>query len=142
MASQWEELEKWMKGQKLPSGFDLFRDPSWVENYVRGMVSKALPAVGSALGTGVADVSETKRYVTVVYPVDAGADLSRLRVLVREDKMRIDGLPGGKSETVKLPTLVLPDRATAILEGNALTVKMLKRTGRKKVADVGIVKRG
>lgn len=141
MASQWEELEKWMRGQKLPSGFDLFRDPSWVENYVRGMVSKALPAVGNALGTGVADISESKRYVTVAYPVDAGADLSGLRVLVREDKMKIDGLPGGKSETIKLPHLVLPERASAVLEGNSLTVKMVKRAGRKKVVDVGIAKR-
>ncbi|MFB9330614.1 hypothetical protein ACFFSY_32115 [Paenibacillus aurantiacus] len=142
MASQWEELEKWMRGQKLPTGFDLFRDPSWVENYVRGMVSKALPAVGNALGTGVADVTETSRYVTIVYPVDAGSDLSQLRVLVREDKMRIDGLPGGKSETVKLPHLVLPERAAAVLEGNSLIVKIPKRPRRKKVADVTISKRG
>ncbi|MBB3114408.1 hypothetical protein FHS18_006529 [Paenibacillus phyllosphaerae] len=138
MASQWEELEKWMQGQQLPKGFDLFRNPDWVENYVRSLVTKSLPSAAASLGTGLADIKETKRSLVITYPLGEEADLTKLRVLIREDKLRIAGMAEGKGETITLPKLVVPSKSSVHYEGASLVVKIMKRQPRRRVHEAEI----
>ncbi|MCQ6560408.1 hypothetical protein [Paenibacillus mendelii] len=138
MPSRWNELEKWLEGQQLPKGFDLFRSPDWVENYVRNMMTKTLPAAAAALSGGSADITETKRFLIVTFPLGEAADLSRVRLLVREDRLRIIGMSGGKAETVILPKLILPQSCNAQYDGTVLKIKLRKRPARKRVHEADI----
>jgi HSP20 family molecular chaperone IbpA len=132
MATNWEELEKWMEEQQLPKGFDIFRQSEWIENYVKSMMNKAIPAASSAFQTTNANVLETKRHVIVTYPIGEAADLSAVRLLAKEDRLKLSGLPGGENETIRLPKLVLPRTCQAEYDGAVLKIKLRKRPPSRK----------
>ncbi|WP_028610410.1 Hsp20/alpha crystallin family protein [Paenibacillus harenae] len=128
MASKWDDLERWMENQQLPKGFEVLREPDWVERYVRKMMTKALPeAAGAMIGRGSAAFSETRHFILVKINLPDGFDREQLRLFVREDRLRIEGLPGGKHEIIKLPKLVKPRVCKTLLKDNVLQVKLQKR---------------
>ncbi|MFF2887733.1 Hsp20/alpha crystallin family protein [Paenibacillus sp. NPDC057967] len=128
MASNWDDLERWMEGQQLPRGFEVLREPDWVEKFVRRMMTKALPDVaGHMTGTKAAQTTESKLYIGVKFKLPPGCDKDLLRLRVKEDALRIDGLPGGKHEIIKLPKLVKPRICQAAVKGGTLHVKLRKR---------------
>ncbi len=117
-----------MEGQRLPKGFEILREPDWVEQYVRKMMTKALPeAAGAMVGGGLAAISETRHFVHVKIKLPDGYDREQLRLFVREDRLRLDGLPNGKSEMIKLPKLVKPRLCKTLLKEDLLQVKLKKR---------------
>ncbi|MFC5652169.1 Hsp20/alpha crystallin family protein [Paenibacillus solisilvae] len=132
MASQWDELEKWMEYQQLPKGFDVFSQQDWVSDYVRKLMTKAMPAAASVFGNSKADIAETKRFITVTYPLGEDADLTEISLLVREDRLKLSGLKGGKDETIKLPKLVVARSCVARYDGIVLSIKLRKRVPRKR----------
>lgn len=132
MASSWDELEKWMEFQQLPKGFDVFAQQDWVSDYVRKVMTKALPAAASVLSNSKADIAETKRYINVTYPLGEDADLTQLSLFVREDQLRLSGLKGGKVDTIKLPKLVITRSCMARYDGSVLNIKLRKRIPRKR----------
>ncbi len=128
VASKWDDMERWMERQQLPKGFELLREPDWVEQYVRKMMTKSLPeAAGALIGGGSATFSETRHFVHVKINLPNGYDKELLRLFVREDRLRLDGLPGGKSETIKLPKLVKPRVCKTLVKNDVLHVKLQKR---------------
>lgn len=128
VASKWDDLERWMETQQLPKGFELLREPDWIEQYVRKMLTKALPeAADVRIGGESATFSETGHYVLVKIKLPDDFDKEQLRLFVREDRLRVDGLPNGKSETIKLPNLVKPRVCKTLLKGGVLQVKLQKR---------------
>ncbi|MCU6707710.1 hypothetical protein M6D81_03220 [Paenibacillus sp. J5C_2022] len=130
MTSKWDDLERWMEGQQLPKGFEIFREPDWVENFVRKMMTKALPEAAGLLGSSSstsAEFSETKQYLQVKYRLPTGYDRYAISLHVREDRVRVDGLPSGKHEVIKLPKLVKPRICRAVVRGGILLVKLRKR---------------
>ncbi|AZN42120.1 hypothetical protein [Paenibacillus albus] len=132
MAGDWEELEQWMETQQLPKGFDIFKQSDWIENYVRKMMNKALPAASNALKPSAANILETKRHVIVTYPLGESADLGALKLLVKEDRVKLSGMGSGESEVVRLPKLVLPRSCIAEYDGAVLKIKLKKRPPSKR----------
>lgn len=134
MASNWDDLEKWMEGQQLPRGFEVLREPDWVERFVRKLMTKSLPEVaGRMTGRGTAETKESKLYLDVKLKLPAGYERESIKLLVREDMLRIEGLPGGKREMVKLPKLVKPRVCQAVVRDGTLHVKLRKRPRIRKV---------
>ncbi|WP_042162722.1 Hsp20/alpha crystallin family protein [Paenibacillus gorillae] len=131
MASKWDDLERWMEGQKLPKGFDLLKEPDWVEQFVRKMMTKALPEAAGAMSSQGDDPSffETHHFVIVKFPLPPGVNRDELRLYVREDRIRIEGLPENRTETVKLPKPVKPRICRALVKNGILQVKLRKRPG-------------
>lgn len=133
MASNWDDLERWMEGQQLPRGFEVLREPDWVEKFVRRMMTKALPDVaGHMTGSGSAHTSESKLYIGVKFKLPPGCVRESLRLRVKADALRIDGLPDGKYEVVKLPKLVRPRICQAAVRDGTLHVKLRKRPPSRK----------
>lgn len=128
MASKWDDMERWMEKQQMPKGFELLREPAWVEQYVRKMMTKALPeAAGVMIGGGSASFSETRHFLNVKITLPEGFDKEQLRLFVREDRLRLDGLPSGKPETIKLPKFVKPKVCKTLVKDNFMHVKLQKR---------------
>lgn len=128
MASKWDDLERWMERQQLPKGFELLREPNWVEQYVRKMMTKALPeAAGAMIGSGSASFSETRHFVHVKIDLPNDYEREQLKLFVREDRLRLEGLPDGKVETIKLPQLVKPRVCQTLIKDDVLKVKLKKR---------------
>ncbi|MDQ0058323.1 Hsp20/alpha crystallin family protein [Paenibacillus harenae] len=128
MASKWNEIEKWMEGQQLPKGFEILKEPDWVEQYVRKLMTKALPeAAGAITGSKSAAVSETENFVVVKINLPKDTVREQVRLFIREDRVRVEGLPKGSKETVKLPVLVKPRICKAQVKDDVLHVKLRKR---------------
>ena len=139
MTSRWDELERWMEGQRLPRGFEIMREPDWVEQYVRRMMTKALPeAAGVISGSHAATCKEGKKFFHVKIKLPDHADKALLRLRVREDRLIVDGLPDGNSETVKLSKLVLPRSGKASVRDGYLYIKLAKRPIKRFVQEIKI----
>ncbi|BBH19593.1 hypothetical protein Back11_09380 [Paenibacillus baekrokdamisoli] len=127
MTSGLDDLEKWMEHKRLPKGADIFTQQDWIGDYVRKLVTKALPEAASVLGSFQAEIKETKRYIHVTYPLGEETDVKQIGLLVREDRLLISGLKGGESETIKLPKLVAIRSCMAEFDGATLHIKLRKR---------------
>ncbi|EFM09911.1 conserved hypothetical protein [Paenibacillus curdlanolyticus YK9] len=136
MMSRWDELERWMQEQQLPRGFEALKNTGWIERYVKTMMTKAMPEQmaqsvqtdqAAQQGHSRAETFETHHFIVVKWPLPRGAHPSSLRLLVREDRIRIEGLPGDGKDTVKLPKLVLPRVCKALCRDGILQVKLRKR---------------
>lgn len=139
MASKWNELERWMEGQQLPKGFDILKEPDWVEQYVRRMMTKALPeAAGVIAGSGKADFSETKSYLYVTINLPEGCDPAAVRLWVGEDRLRVEGLSRGKIDIIRLPKLIKPRVYEALIKNQSLRVKLRKRPVMRKYYESAI----
>lgn len=140
MASKWNDLERWMESQQLPKGFEVLREPDWVEQYVRKLMTKALPeAAGLLTGSQSAAFSETEHFVTVKIVLPKNVEQERVRLFVREDRLRLEGLPNGNKETVKLPKPVKPLICKAQVKDGILHIKLRKRPVNKNYREAFIV---
>ncbi|MUT66719.1 Hsp20/alpha crystallin family protein [Paenibacillus sp. NEAU-GSW1] len=131
MASKWDDLERWMEGQKLPKGFEVLKEPDWVEQFVRKMMTKALPEAAQAMN-GIAEEAttfETHHFILVKFPLPAGTKRDDLKLFVREDRIKVEGLPDNRTETIKLPRPVKPRICRALVKNGILQVKLRKRPG-------------
>ncbi len=141
MASGWDELERWMERQQLPKGFEMLKEPDWVEKFVRNMMTKALPeAAGAIVHSSAAEVTEGKRYLRVKLALSPGAETGDIRLFLREDLLRIEGLPGGKPRNVKLPKRVNPRYCRAAVRDGSLLVRLEKRPGGGRWHEHGIAR--
>lgn len=128
MASRWEELERWMEGQHLPKGFEVIREPDWVEKFVRGLMAKALPEASERIKDHDAPgFAETKQYLTVQYQLPRGVRRGDIGLYVREDRLRIVNRESGSRKLVPLPVLVKPKVCQAAVKNGVLYVKLRKR---------------
>lgn len=137
MASKWDDLERWMEGQKLPKGFEAMQEPDWVEQFVRKLMTKALPDAAGVLPNpaSAASTFETHHFVIVKFKLPLGTLQENLQLLVKSDKIKIQGLPDGRAETVKLPRPIHPRHCRALVKDGVLQVKLRKREdGRKYIA--------
>ncbi|WP_168119270.1 Hsp20/alpha crystallin family protein [Paenibacillus sp. HB172176] len=128
MAANWDELEQWMEGQQLPKGFEMLREPDWVEQFVRRMMTKTLPEAASNMsGVKSSAIKESKTHLFVQIKLPHHAVYEDIRLKAREDRVFVEGLPGGKRKAVKLPTLVSPRYCQASIKGGILKIKLRKR---------------
>lgn len=134
MALNWDDLERWLEGQQLPQGFEALKEPEWVERFVRRMMTKSLPDIaGRITGKGSAAVTESKQFITVKFKLPSGCEQTAIRLYVKEDLLRIEGLPGGRHEIVRLRKLVKPGVCRAVVKNRMLYIKLRKRTGYRKL---------
>ncbi|MFC4777426.1 Hsp20/alpha crystallin family protein [Paenibacillus sp. GCM10023252] len=131
MASKWDEMERWMERQQLPQGFEKLREPGWIEQFVGRMMTRALPEAAETLTKRPANAQffETHHFVVVKFTLPANTEPEQLRLFIREDLVRLDGLPGGKQEKIKLPKRVQPRRCRALVQDGVLQIKLRKRPG-------------
>lgn len=136
--AKWDELEQWMKNQQLPRGFEALKDTGWVERYVKSMMASAMPdKPGMPVSTGP-ETFETHHFIVLKWPLPQGVHPSMLRLYVREDKIRIEGLPNGKREVVSLPRHVYPRVCKALCRDGVLQVKVRKKPVNRQYVEVPI----
>jgi HSP20 family molecular chaperone IbpA len=131
MEKKWDELERWLDGQRLPKGFDVMKEPDWVEQFVSKMMTKSLPAAANSILDQAEEEGisffETHHFLLVKFHLPREVNREDLRLLVRDDRLRIEGLPNNQKETIKLPKLVQPKICRAVVKNFVLQVKLRKR---------------
>ncbi|WP_127530071.1 Hsp20/alpha crystallin family protein [Paenibacillus kobensis] len=136
--TKWDDMEQWMKTQQLPRGFDALKDTGWVANYVKSMMADAIQEKGKLAGQNAAETFETHHFIVIKWPIPRGVHPSELRLLVREDKVRIEGLPEGKKDTVPLAKQVLPRSCKALCKDGILQIKLRKKPANRQYYEMPI----
>lgn len=132
MNFKWTELEKWVESQKLPEDFAKLREPGWIEQFVRNMMEHTLPETTKAFRNEVdVAIAEQDNYIILSFNLPEGSDLRKLKFYVREDRVKISGLPDGKSKEVKLPDLVRTKQVLSSKKGDIIKIRLQKRTPAK-----------
>jgi HSP20 family molecular chaperone IbpA len=148
MGSRWDQMQEWLARQQLPKGFEMMKEPEWVARIVKQMMEGALSGNPSAGLSGMQDTadkakktedfkaaisslgaqwSENKDYLLLKLPLQGEADVQTLRVRVKEERLRIDGLPGQRPHSMPLPAPVQPRSARAIIKEGVLRVRLKKK---------------
>ncbi|AJY77293.1 Hsp20/alpha crystallin family protein [Paenibacillus beijingensis] len=128
MGSKWEDMQSWLAKQQLPKGFDMMKEADWVGRLVRQMMTSAMEGQRqNEGGQSRAEFVETQRHLLVKIALPQAAAPDSLRLLVREDRLKITGLPGQEEERIKLPKPVIPRACQAAYRNGILKVKLRKR---------------
>ncbi|SDR90290.1 hypothetical protein SAMN05444162_0305 [Paenibacillaceae bacterium GAS479] len=148
MGGRFDRMQDWLSKQQLPRGFDMMKDPEWVASFVKGMMESAMsgnPSAGlsglqetaeqegkdkefqAAISSIEAKWSESREYLVLKLPMNGDPDWDTMRVMAKEDKLKLEGLPGRKPQVLKLPSPILPRSTRAVLRGGVLRIRMKKK---------------
>ncbi|MCC3373360.1 hypothetical protein [Cohnella sp. REN36] len=141
----WKEIQNWL-GKEIPwdvvEKWDEQNDDSWLEQMVRNFVSpqgeqapdakqktkKHMPIIHSPSPPRVSpDLIKTARHVILTLRLPSEADLRPIRLYAAPDRVRLTGLPGGRSETVRMPCLVYAKSGRAEWKNGQLRIRFRKR---------------
>ncbi|OPH59353.1 hypothetical protein BC351_20815 [Paenibacillus ferrarius] len=129
---KWEQVEKFL-GQKLPfaeNGQTFLDNMTWVEGYVQDMLKKAMPGMDSGISahnSAGAEIFETHEHVIIKVKIAKAEDPRALQVYVKSNQIKLTGFLSGKSQIVKLPTLVMPRTARVSYKQRLLQIRVRKR---------------
>lgn len=138
--ARWEALES-ILGTRLPAlpskqQMELWKDASWVGDYVGKVLEQTLPKQGAPNHfKPSSEVFETHNYVIVKMKMH---DQANPIVKIRTDQVKIDGISTNKSQTVKLPCHVIPQDSRASYKDGILQIKMRKRKINKTYHEVSV----
>ncbi len=139
MDFKWSDLEKWLENQKFPKSIEALKEPGWVEQFVRNMLSNAMPETRSATDEDVeVSFNESEQFLVLTFFPPAGSNIRKLRIQTREDAIRISGLPNGGSKEIELPKLVRAKQCRAYMKDGAVKIKMRKRIGNRSWTEYSI----
>jgi HSP20 family molecular chaperone IbpA len=130
----WDQIEKFV-GQRMPfrgKGQSFLDNMSWIEEYVQGVLKKAIPSGPPNIlpkDDIETEVFETHTHVIVQVKLEKEEDPHALQVYVKSGQVKVTGLLSGY-RIIKLPTLVLPKTARARYKQRILQIEIRKR-GRK-----------
>ena len=140
MEFNWSDLEKWLESQKLPEGFEMLREPGWVEQFVRNMMSRSIPESEEAFHNEInVAVTESDQFVHLSFMPPPGCQIRRLRIKAREDAVRISGFPNGASKEVSMPALIRAKECRAYYKEGIVRIKLRKRAVRRGWVDHSII---
>lgn len=125
-------------GGKLPilgaAGKEHF---GWIEDYVKEALVNALPNAAQASASSVrAETFETHHYVVVKCKVPEGMNLEELHIQASADQVKLEGLPKGTTQYIRLPSSVDPRQCRALLKNSVLQIKLKKRRQGQRFHDV------
>ncbi|MDI4645331.1 hypothetical protein [Cohnella hashimotonis] len=138
----WDEIRK-LIGKDLP--WDLIKqwenkDDSWLDDYIRKLgfgkhEDKTVAAAGIRPDAVTATPQmearkEPKRVIATIKP-PPGTDRRAVRLHATADRLRVSGLPGDATASLKLPCLVLPKTGSVVWKNGKWVVVFRRKPARQ-----------
>ncbi|HIW33807.1 MAG TPA: Hsp20/alpha crystallin family protein [Candidatus Paenibacillus intestinavium] len=125
----WDDFEKWFNNANFPKNLESLREIPVVDNWIN--------QIKQATGTPVNkhgqrpkasyQIKEGKESLEIIYQLPIGYDQDEIILFVREDFVKIEGLPDQHIELIKLPKLVKTKECRAKIEEDQLIIRLTKR---------------
>lgn len=129
----WKDIKKWL-GDDIPwevaEKWDQAGNGDWLDRFIGNMLKdnapgrneerKPEPPVG-------ADTAKYPKKVTVTVRIPPDAELRDLRLYATSDRLKVEGLPGGRSRVVRFPCRVFPRSGKATFRDGRLRVQFRRR---------------
>lgn len=138
MGSNWEEMQRWLAKQQLPKGFDMLKEADWVGRMVKQIMTSAMEGQQQQNAKPRTEFVETQRHLWVKIVLPQTVSPGDLRLMIREDCLKITGLNNREEERVKLPKPVIPRASQAFCLNGILKVKLRKRPVDKAYVETAI----
>ncbi|MBB6673405.1 hypothetical protein [Cohnella nanjingensis] len=149
----WKEIQNWL-GREIPwelvEKWDKKDDDAWLDRFIRNFMAPAesqtpekMPAEkpvvqGDARKTVPSEISRSSKHVTVAFKLPNETDLKPVRLYATADRLRLTGLPGGRSETVLMPCRVYAKSGRAEWKQGRLVIRFRRRRTEKNEVELFI----
>lgn len=127
----WKQFEQFFGGKApFPNPGDGTEPMSWVENYVKDVMKQALPSIDpSGLKHHFhTEVFDTHNNVIVKVHIPDRTQARKLRVLLGSNQLRLENLPEGGVQTIKLNSLIVTGSCKAVYKSGILQLHMRKQS--------------
>ena len=124
--NRWSDIEKWLNATNFEKGMEAFKDIPVVEQFFRSLSQSTKDKRQSTEGKNYR-FKEGKEYIDLLYSLPADCDVDELKLFLREDYVRIEGLPDDGIEMIKLPKLVKAKYCRAKIVDQELQIRLEKR---------------
>jgi len=135
-----KEIKKWL-GKELPwelvEQWDKAKNDTWLNDFIQKLMNSVKPDAKQLSAETAShkplriDISKSDKYVNVSLWLPPGVPIKELRVFATPDRIKLTGLPNDRSQTVKLPVLVLPRSGKAELKGERMLVRFRRRPAQR-----------
>ena len=128
----WKEIKDWF-GKDIPwhlvDKWDRMQDDDWLDRMIKRLVSerreeRTKPEGASPLKF---DTVKQAKKLTVSFPLPRNASLHQLRLYAGSDRLRVSGLPDGRTQSIRFPCLVYPKSGKASLRDRTMSVEFRRR---------------
>lgn len=124
--NRWSDIEKWLNATNFEKGMEAFKDIPVVEQFFSSLKNASRDSK-ERTATQNYRFKEGKEHIDVLYELPLHYEPEELKLFVREDYIRIEGLPNETIEMIKLPKLVKPKYCRAKIVEHELQVRLAKR---------------
>lgn len=132
--SKWSELEKWLNATNFEKGMEAFKDIPVVEQFFRSL-KHSYSSKGERVEPANVRFKEGKEHLDVLFQLPHEYAPDDLKLYVREDYIRIEGLPDDTIEMIKLPKLVRAKYCKAKIVDTELQIRLTKRPRPRKFCE-------
>lgn len=125
----WEEFEKWFSSTDFPKNLEGLKDIPVIDNWIH-QFRQATSGPNKAKGKEQKDtylIKEGKEMIEIIFSLPNGYEVEDLLLFVREDFVKIEGLPDQHIELIKLPKLVKARVCRAKIQEDKLIIRLSKR---------------
>jgi hypothetical protein len=137
----WKTFEQWFGGKLPPFPEHRKGDMAWVEQYVQDILKKAFP---QSLDLNLfrtpyrTEVFETHNSVVVKIHIPDRSQARKVRAFVGINRVKLEGLPDNRQQTVPLNAHVIPDSCKAVYKDGVLQLYIRKTSINDRLQEVNI----
>jgi len=129
--NNWSDLEKWLSTTNFEKSMEAFKDIPIVEQFFNSMKKNSRSSDERSVSRPYR-FKEGKEYLDVLYELPVKTQTDDMKLFIREDYIRLEGLPDETIEMIKLPRLVKPKYCRAKLVDGELQIRLMKRPRSRK----------
>jgi len=129
--NNWSDLEKWLHTTNFEKSMAAFKDIPIVDQFFNNLKRGSQSDEDRSLPKSYR-FKEGKEYLDVLVQLPVNTDVQELRLFVREDYIRLEGLPDDSIEMIKLPRLVKAKYCRAKTVNDELQIRLTKRARSRK----------
>jgi len=124
--NRWSDIEKWLNATNFEKGMEAFKDIPVVEQFFRSLSQSTKDKRQANEGKNYR-FKEGKEFIDLLYSLPMDCNVDELKLFLREDYVRIEGLPDEGIEMIKLPKLVKAKYCRAKIVDQELQIRLEKR---------------
>lgn len=129
--NNWSDLEKWLSTTNFEKSMEAFRDIPIVEQFFNSMKHTSRTTEDKTAPKNYR-FKDGKEHLDVLYELPVHARVEDIKLFIREDYIRLEGLPEETIEMIKLPKLVKAKYCRARLVDGELQIRLTKRPRSRK----------
>jgi len=126
--NKWDNIEQWFKEQSRSQNWEFLKESEWFEKWLKTFVqSVETQSKNREHKEENSSIKESKTQLEVIYKLPQQVIVEDILLFVREDCVKLEGLPNDARKIIRLPSLVRPQHCKAVYKDGYLRIRLAKR---------------